>query len=335
MTNAIHALISKLIQYLEMLAFYMGFILVLQGSQAIAEELVFCRPNNMVSAFAYIAEEQGFFKEEGLNLRYETATNFKICQDLMIAGKADIANGGDGPFTYIAPSNPPFKLVSFIQKNPETSVFARADHGIKGVEDLKGRRVGYLPGTVSSFFLDAILKTHGLSMKDVILVSMQTPTMTQALIGGAVDAIVTWEPWGAHAMVELKDRGIQFEDPQERYYCLLVVSDKLIAEKPEEVRKLLRAFMKAEKYLQTHQPEARKYLANKVVMPEEIMARYWPRYEHRMWIDGDAISRLEKRFAALVEMDRNYAGKPTPNFRDLIDSKFLKELAPDRVDSGL
>lgn len=318
-------------QVLVIAALFSGSILSLIVPAALAKELVYCRPNNMVSALAYVAEAQGFLGEEGLSIRFETATNFKICQDLILAGKADLSNGGDGPFTYIAGSQPPFKVLAVIDKNPEASIFVRADRGIHTVEDLKGRRVAWLPGTVSAFILSYMLSKHGLSLSDVQTVALQTPTMTQALIGGAVDAIVTWEPWGAQALAVLGERGLQIEDPQSRFLVILVASDRLIAAEPETIRALLRALLKAESHIKNHPAQTQLFLSKKIAFPAGILARYWELYDRRLRLDEEIVTVLQSRFKSLRLIDRNYADRPMPDFQRLIEARFLRALAPERV----
>ena len=135
--------------------------------------VTFCRPNNMVSALLYIAEAKGYFKDYGLNAKFEKTTNAKICQDMLLANNADYMTGAEGPFTYLAASNPPIKILAMLQQNPETSVFARRDRGITKFEDLRGKRVAYLPGTVSYFFLGRVMKKYGISRSNLQLTSMQ------------------------------------------------------------------------------------------------------------------------------------------------------------------
>jgi sulfonate transport system substrate-binding protein len=111
----------------------------------------------------------------------------------------------EGPFTYLAASNLPLKIFGMLQQSPETSIFVGKDRGIAKYEDFKGKRVSYLPGTVSYFFLVRVMKKFGTNRSGIRVTAMNTPTMPTALIGGSVDAFSMWVPWGTQAAVQTPD----------------------------------------------------------------------------------------------------------------------------------
>ena len=74
-----------------------------------------------------------------------------------------------------------------------TEVVARAS--IRTVADLKGKRVAFLEGSVSQFYLGVLLMRAGLSLNDVAAVNMTAGDAGAAFVAGRVDAAVTWEPW--------------------------------------------------------------------------------------------------------------------------------------------
>ena len=300
-----------------------------------AEELVFCRPNNMVSAFPYIAEQQGFFKEEGLNFRFETATNAKICNDMMVAGKADVTIGGDGPFTYLSAYPHNLRLIAFGGYGEETRVFARKDRGITRFEDLKGKKIGFLPGTVCAFFLYRVADKYNLKLNELTLISMQPPTMTQALIGGVVDAIIIWEPWGSNAMKTLGDNGIELTDPKAySYHLLLSVTEEIASSRPEVPKALLRALIKAEKYFSSNKEEVIPFLSKAIAFDQPILEKIWPTYHYKVDLNLVSVNLLEENFRWLQKTDEKFSNIPAPDFRKFINPTFLKEIAPERVDES-
>ncbi len=74
-------------------------------------------------------------------------------------------------------------------------MLARQDRGIKAPEDLKGKTVGITAGSSGHFFLSLFLTYHQMPMSDVKIVDLEPARLSQALIEGQVDAIVTWEPY--------------------------------------------------------------------------------------------------------------------------------------------
>lgn len=313
--------------------------LILRGmtayGEAPSEHVVFCRPNNMISALPYIADFKGFFNAEGLEVEFQTATNAKICNDSLIAGRVDFANGGDGPFTYVAIHNPPLVLLAFTQKNPELSVFARRDRGISRPRDLVGKKVGYLPGTVSYFYLARLLDKHKLARKDLHLTPMQSPTMTQGLIGGTIDAFVMWEPWGTNAMRQLADNGIELRDNSiYRYHGLLITSRTLTARRPQVIYGVLRAFLKAEDFIRSNPEDSLTLLSKAIPFDRQVLERLWLQYDHTVRLDEETIKILEDNIHWLQNWDNQYERISMPDFRGFVDARFLKAIASERVSGG-
>lgn len=305
-----------------------------EQSPPAVDDIRYCRPNNMVSSLAYIADSQHFFKEAGLNVQFETATNAKLCQDMVIAGRADFVNGADGPFTYIAaaPENP-LVAVAFLQKNPETAVFARADRGIKSLKDLKGKRVAYLPGTISFFFLVRVLESVGLRLQDLSLVPMQPPAMPKALVGGSVDAFAMWEPWGTNALKELGDNGLRLAAPSiYRYHDILSTTREVRDNRPRVITKVLKALLRSEEFLRISPDEAISILRREIAFPPGVLEALWKNYEHRVSLNRDTIKLLEENFQWLKRTDPNFKDIAVPNFYSLVDASFLRALDKSRVD---
>lgn len=286
----------------------------------------------MVSALLYIAEAKRFFSQYGLDAKFETATNAKICQDMLLARKADYMTGPESAITYLASSNPPVRILAMMQQNPETSVFARRDSGITKFEDLKNKRVAYLPGTTSYFFLGRILKHYNIKRADLKLTAMQPPTMPAALIGGSIDAFSMWEPWGTHAALQMPDNIINLSNPDlYKYESLLTGHMDAIKQNPEIPSKILRALIDAETFIKDKNDEAFSLLSKAIVFEEKAFKNMWPQYLHKVRLENKPIELLKENFSLLQEDDPNFKDIVMPDFRSFVEPLFLRQIAPDRV----
>ena len=295
------------------------------------EPLIYCRPNNMVSANAYIAEANGYFAEEGLNIRFESATNAKICLDALLAGRVDVLTGAESAFVYVTPHKSDFRIIAFAQTNPETALFHRKDR-VATPQDLKGKRIGYLPGSCSVPFLSLMLEKHGVAWNDVKLTPLQPPALTQALIGNAVDAISIWEPWGANAMAAMGDQAAVFRDPKlYSYQAVLVTRQSTITERPSDLRKLLKALLRAETFLTGRPDEAIDILSKAIFLDRKVLSALWPDFTFRIHLSGADLHLLRQDFEILKKHDTNFSRTAVPDFESYIDRAPLREVAADRV----
>jgi ABC-type nitrate/sulfonate/bicarbonate transport system substrate-binding protein len=296
----------------------------------LAEPIRFCRPNNMVSAHAYIAEHEGYFKEQGVDISFALATNAKICQDMLLGKQADVMVGADGPWTVVAPNDPPFKIIAGLGSNPETALFARIDHGITKFESLRGKKIGYLPGTVSYFFLGRILEKYKIKREEISLVSLQPPALSQALIGGAVDAISVWEPWGYNAKKVLGDKFVRLDAPSLYQYASLFTVREEFAKRPE-VEGIVRAFIEAETYIKQHPTESQSILSDAVKLDPEILQSLWKDYVFTVSLSKAPLKIIEENFKLLQESDQNFRELSLGDLTRYVDSSALKKIDPKRV----
>ncbi|MEJ0062029.1 MAG: NrtA/SsuA/CpmA family ABC transporter substrate-binding protein [Alphaproteobacteria bacterium] len=315
----------------------LAFLLFLPASVSAADKpITFCRPDNLVALLGYVAEENGYFKEEGIAPVFLTATNAKICQDNLVAGKGDMMFGGEGPFTYLGFRAHPLLLVAQLGTNPETAVFARADAGIAAESDLKGKRIGYLPGTVSALYLARLMEKLKLTADDVKLTAMQPPVMPQALRGGMIDAFVMWEPWGDAALKQLGGKAIRLRDPAlYNYASVFSVTAAIAQNDPAAVRAVLRALLKAEIFVKDHPAETMRIAAKAVRFDAAVIEKYWPDYDNRITLNPSLTALLEKNARYIIRDDPNFKDKAVPDFRPFIDPSFLRAVAPDRVGEGM
>lgn len=212
----------------------------------------------------YIAQDQGFFKEEGLDVDLVKMEDPKTRMPALIAGRIDLAA------TTID------TVLNFYSKDhPLTYVFALDDsHGgdgivakdtITSIADLKGKKVAYAEGSVSQFFLAVLLKNAGLTLKDVDTQNMTAGDAGAAFVAGRVDAAVTWEPWltrgkeakGGHLLIDSSTTPGLITD-------IITTTDSFAKAHPDDLKKLYAAWAKAVDWQKTHVEQADAIMAKGV-----------------------------------------------------------------------
>jgi sulfonate transport system substrate-binding protein len=111
------------------------------------------------------------------------------------SGAADVGSIGEAPVPIAVDSGVTDLVTVGLQANPGTSggyfLVARPNSGITKIEDLRGKRVAYPPGSGRHMITAALLKQHGLNLKhDVQPVELAGSEVVPTFAAGAVDAAI-------------------------------------------------------------------------------------------------------------------------------------------------
>ncbi len=111
------------------------------------------------------------------------------------SGAADVGSIGEAPVPIAVDSGVTDLITVGLQANPGTSggyfLVAKPNSGVTKIEDLRGRRVAYPPGSGRHMITAALLKQHGLDLRrDVQPVELAGAEVVPTFAAGAVDAAI-------------------------------------------------------------------------------------------------------------------------------------------------
>lgn len=202
--------------------------------------------------FLAVADKRGFFKDEGLDAAIEQATA-TIGVRAVVAGQYDFtASVGSGQTAIV--QGAPLKVVMVNQDRPFYGFFAKA--GIPTVKDLKGKKLGITSiGSAAHIMANLVLEKNGLDPRnDVVWVALGPPqNLWPALRAGSVDAAMIGSgdihrP-GKDGFVDLQ----VYKDPSARNASVgLTTSERFLREKPDVVKRLIRASLKAVQFMKAN-----------------------------------------------------------------------------------
>jgi len=151
------------------------------------------------------------------------------------------------------------------------------ESGIRTASDLKGKTIACVMGTSSEALLNLTLKSAGLKQKDVKIVSMDQNGAATALIAKQVDAAAIWSPLTVTVANTLGEKSVVIssigdfadEAPSPGSW---IISQKTIDSKPEVVKSLTKAMLKASDFRAANIEKAAEYVAKLIgTSPEETM----------------------------------------------------------------
>ena len=212
----------------------------------------------------YIAQEQGFFEDEGLEVELILMEDVKTRMPALAAGRVDAAATTVDTVLNFYSARRPFRYLFAVDDSSGGDGIV-ADNSIRTVAGLKGRRIAFTEGSVSQFYLSVLLKEAGLSLSDIEMVNMTAGDAGAAFVAGRVDAAVTWEPWltrgnraeHGHVLVDSSTSPGLITD-------IIVTTEKRLEARTAELQAFYRAWVRAVEWRKANEREADAIMARGV-----------------------------------------------------------------------
>ncbi len=280
----------------------------------------------------YIADTQGYFAKEGLDVTIIEYTSGKLAMKGMFAGDVDLSTVADIPIVFNGFKRQDFFVfATFTQSYHFVGIIAHNGRGIETGTDLKGKKVGINRGTSSHFYLGVFLINHGLSASDVDIVDYETPDLPNALHNNEVDAISAWQPYSQETIRLLQGNAMQFPDSEiYRTTFNLVAMKNFAGEHPEILEKLLRALDKAVVFIKTNEDESHEIIAKIFQFDKSVVSTAWPDFGFKIILDQSLLLSWEE-IARWILRNKLANGKTVPNYLDIIYLDALKKIKPGSV----
>ncbi len=226
--------------------------------------------SNSVTPF-HLASVQGFFREEGLDVEM-IQVNPRLGAMAVMNGDLDFTTTFGSTLRGVI-QGLPLKFTAVSVKKSEHFLVTRRE--IKDVRELKGKKIAVstLLGT-DQIAAEEILRSKGFNPALVQPITVgDAPMRAQALRTGLVDASSISSP---HDMM-LKGEGFNvLGGPEDVKYALptsgVAVSVKLLQEKPQLVKQMLRALLKAHRFVFENRAETIQIMMRWLSQTPEVAA---------------------------------------------------------------
>lgn len=281
----------------------------------------------------YVAIEQGYFADEGIDLTLVTGFGADKVLTAMISGEADIGFMGAEAtvYAYLEGSTDPVVNVAQLTQRAGNFVVGREKEDSFRWENLKGKEVlGGRKGGMPEMVFEYVLAQKGIDKKDVrINQSIDFGSTAAAFSGGQGDYTIEFEP--SATLLEQKGDGyvVASVGTESGYvpYTSYSVRQSYLKTHGETVEKFTRALQKGMDFVQTHTPEeiakviAPQFTETELETITAIVRRY---YEQDTWKENLIFE--EESFELLQEI-LEQAGeleKRTP-YEELVTTKYAEK----------
>lgn len=302
------------------------------ASGAWAEPLTLAVSRTPLSLPLYIAQQNGYFAAEGLEVKLNECLGGHRCLRQVLDGQADVATVGDLPVVMNSFSSNDYAVIgTFTKSGDDIKLVTSTRAGIKSPAQLAGKRIGAIKGTSSEYFLELYLLTAGLDPQALTVVDVQPEDMVQALQSGKVDAISVWQPYG-YLTLKAMGAGASMLPSNNAYVQTfnLVSHRKLVGVRDATLTKLLSAVERAERFIQEQPAEAKGVLMQRLALEQAFVDTVWPGMRYRLVLDQALLVTMEGE-ARWARREGHASGPLKPNFLQIVHSAPLRKAKPDAV----
>lgn len=212
---------------------------------AYAQKVNIFAGSSPVFAPVFVADQQGFFKAEGLDVTVRPFSSGAEATEGFRSGAAEFLVASDAPLLYLLAGGDAAMLAQF-SANPDMLLII-GPTGMSGPADMKGKKVGLVTKSSSEYLLYKYLKRAGMSLTDVERVNLAPFDQVPALVRGDVYALSSWKPFDTKIA---QMGGNKFKtaswNGQEGYILFsgILAKKDFLQKNPEVARKVLRALVK-------------------------------------------------------------------------------------------
>ncbi len=288
-----------------------------------------------------IAESEGLFAKNGANVKLRWFDGYLESMQAFAAGKIDGNCQTLNDTISFADSSVDGQVAVLVNDNSAGNDKIIVTKDINKIEDLKDKKVAVEEGVVDDFLLTLALQEKGMSRDDVRIVNLETGAAAAAFATGQVDAVGAFPPFwltalereGSKELISSKDFPGAIPD-------LLVVSQRLIDEQPDQVQALINTWFDTLDFMDKNPEKSDEIMAKRANVTVEQL---------QLFKEGTKMFTIEDNLEAFREGDNMkhmpFAAKKMskfmldvgfiesePDLTKIMDDRFVKAYAEANID---
>ncbi len=287
---------------------------------------------SLLPAAVWVAENQGYFQEQGLDLTIKEFDSGRLSFLDMLDNGVDISTVAPTPIMFNSFNRQDFSVFStFVYSYDDVKVIVRNGSNIKTAQDLKGKKVGTPAGTTGQFFLAAFLTYENMAESDVEAVNIKPSDLPNALNTGKVDAIIIWEPHAYNAQKLLGNNAIRLPSSEvyRETFNFMVMND-FAQNNPEVLKRFLAAIDQATIFIKKNKKEAQDIVAQRLGLDKQVMTVLWDDFTFEISLAQSLIITLEDEARWAIKNNLTNK-KQVPNYLNYIYLDALQEVNPKAI----
>lgn len=188
----------------------------------------------------HLAIAKGWYRAHGLDVTIEDGNGSVATVQIVGNGQFDAGHAALAPLMIARGRGIPIRAIASFARQNDIGLMVPENSGISRVQDLRGKRLAFTPGSLETPFLDRFLAAGGLTRTDVELLSVDAAAKTGMFVTGRADGVFSSVPFlTATVRAQRPASAIRFADLGLTFPSFgMVAAERTIREKAPVLRRL-------------------------------------------------------------------------------------------------
>ncbi len=288
--------------------------------------------NEPYAELVYIAQDEGFFSQNGINLTVTDYSSATSALNAAINNKIDLVISSEYAFaTTNVLQQGTLNIITTIDKTQSVSIVCRKDKGIETIPDLVGKKIGLTFQIAPQFYLSRFLELNNIAPQSVTQVNIPTTQYVTALVNGTVDAVIVSGSTVNQIEDQLPNDTVVWSVQSDQLLDIVVSArNSWIKQHTDLVSRFLSSLSKAEDYSVNHVATAQAIAQKRLNITTAAMSAKWSNHQFSLSLDQSLIGAMQDESRWLIQNNLTNA-TAIPDFSNFIYKAGLESVKPDAV----
>ncbi len=299
-------------------------------SPVLGAELSIAVAKTPLSLPIFVADEQGFFDDEGLDVQLHPIKGGHLAMQAVLEGRADVGTASGSVLMFNSLRRDDFVSLGYFVRSPTDLSIIACNKTSLAPEAWQGKTIGVVKGSSSEYLMHIWLLRHGIDPQSVTFIDLQPDAMPDALAKHQVEVVSIWEPAAFTIRQQVADSTVLPSSGLHTLTFHLISQRETAKTRAGDMQALLRAIDQAEAFIRQHPQRAQIILRDSLEADWAFIDSIWPRYDYQLGLDQALISSLENQARWSIENGLTDL-KQVPNYLHFIDSQPLRAVRSNAV----
>ncbi len=256
-------------------------------------------PPNLVHITPWVAKEQGYFAEEGLDVEISTFEGGVYVIRNVVSGAIDAGGGAGASVAVSVARKAGIKAIMSLAPRFASTMTVRSTL-IKNLQELKGKKLGVQEvGGFADILSRMVLRRANIKPGEVTFVPIASADVPP-LVAGAIDTAILHVD--QMIIARQKDPSLQplvkfWELEPNQLFLVVVAQEKKLAAEPAKYQALVRALMKANRFMYANKARTVEIGVKYAQIPRDVAEQaYDLLVAGKVWAQNDGLPRAKVEY---------------------------------------